>query len=64
MTSSSGVVLDATGEEVVELREALGSGGPETLRREVREEEVDVRFKEAGKKRFAKVAEVEARLSG
>lgn len=46
------------------MREVLGSGGPETVRREVVEDEVFVRFKEAEKKRFANVADVEERFSG
>jgi hypothetical protein len=64
VTSSSGLVLDAKGDEEVDVRGELASGGPETERRDVKEEVVLARLREAEKKRFAKALDVEDLLSG
>ena len=64
MISSSGLVDDVNGEEDVDVRESLGSGGPETVRREVVEDVVFVRFNDAEKNRFAKVVDVDERFRG
>jgi hypothetical protein len=64
VTSISGLVLDVKGDEEVEVRGELASGGPEMERRDVKEVVVLARLREAEKKRFAKALDVEDLLSG